>query len=174
MLSSKDDRASEVELLRQRAVRYARAVRTDDNENEEAEEVVLFARGGTKFAVGLAFLREIRPLRQLTPIPGASAIVPGVVQYRGELLSVHDLSVYFENPTAGAPGWALVVERGQLRLGLLADEVTGVASVVARKLSPLPVTFGGRAQAVRGLFGEDVLVLQPEKLFQIPEFSKAF
>lgn len=160
------------ELLRRRAQRYARQAQVS---TEAATEVIVFARRGGRYALPLEAMREIRPLRQLTRIPGASPVVPGLVHYRGELLGVHDLGAWVDAPgPALEPAWVLVVEQGAGRLGLLADELAGIERVLASQVGAVPVTLGERAACFQGVLAGPVLLLQPDRLFTTPAFYRAF
>ncbi|HSP79255.1 MAG TPA: chemotaxis protein CheW [Myxococcaceae bacterium] len=158
-------------LLKQRAARYARRAAPWV---EEVVEYVAFCRGVGHYALPLVGLREIRPLRHLARIPGASPVVPGVLHFRGELLSAHDLAAWMGHGTYVRPGWTLVVEHGGARLGLLADEVTGIEKMDASRLGPLPVTLVERGVCFRGVLGGHRLLLEPERLFSTPAFFRAF
>src|SRR5689334_23120446 len=96
---------AEIDLLLARAARYGRSV---DAATEHVADVVVFRRGAGHFAAPLHALREIRPLRRMCRIPGASPCAPGVFLYRGEIVSLHDLDAFLGGG-GGAPGWVLVL-----------------------------------------------------------------
>ena len=79
---------AEIDLLLARAARYGKSAASAV---EHAADVVVFQRGAGRFAAPLHALREIRPLRRMCRIPGASPCAPGVFLYRGEIVSLHDL-----------------------------------------------------------------------------------
>lgn len=161
----------ELEILRQRAARYAR--RTDQSA-EDSSSVVVFARGATRYAVPLEALREIRPLKSFCTIPGASDVVPGIVHYRGELLSAHDLQAFLApGVKAPAAAWFIVLEHHRDRLALLADVVHGVELLLASRLSPAPLSLGEKAGGFRGVLDDGVLVLQPTSLLALSSFHAA-
>lgn len=160
----------ELEILRQRAARYSRRGQSD----EDSSSVVVFARGATRYAVPLESLREIRPLKSFCAIPGASAVVPGVVHYRGELLSAHDLQPFLApGATAAPPAWFIVLEHQRERSALLADVVQGVERLLASRLSPPPLSLGEKANGFRGVLDDGVLVIQPAALWALPSFHAA-
>lgn len=162
---------SDQELLRQRAARYARRVADAE---QDTSSVIVFERGGTRYALALEALREIRPLKSFCAIPGASAVVPGVVHYRGELLSAHDLHALLSpGAAAAAPAWFLVIEQGRERLALLADLVQGVAVLPSRRLSPAPLALGDAAAGFRGVLDDGSLVLHPVGLLGLTDFLTA-
>lgn len=159
----------ELELLRRRAERYAKASLDDA---EEAREAVTFVRGEGRYACPLNELREIRPLRKLCLLPRASSIVPGVVHVRGELLSVHDLAAFLDDPVAIPEGaFLLVVEHRGERIALVADEVLDVEAYKPSSVRALPLTVGNRATCFQGILADGTLLLQPAALFTNPEFS---
>lgn len=163
---------AERELLQLRAVRYARQERHAATDSPDA---VIFERGGGRYAVLVTDLREIRPLRRLCRIPGASSVVPGVFYYRGELLSAHDLGCFLvERELASAPPWVLVLEHRGERVGLLADEISDIASVSPEKLRAPPVTFGEAAAVFHGVADGGALLIDPVRLLANPKFSSAF
>lgn len=157
-------------LLRRRARRVAAR---PEVRAETTRELVLFDRAGTRFAVALGELREIRPFRNFCPLPEAAPTAPGVLYYRGEILSIHDLAPLVQ--TAGAPGrpaWVLVVEHGEERLGLLADALQSVEPVGESELRPAPLSLGGIAPCVAGVVREEVLLLRAGALFRVDTFYR--
>ncbi|HEX6243407.1 MAG TPA: chemotaxis protein CheW, partial [Polyangiales bacterium] len=108
-------------LLATRAERYAQSAPLPPTIDRT---VVTFQRCGSRYAMTLHELCEIRPLVRWCRLPGASPVVPGVVHYRGELLTLLDLAqLSAPRPETAPPGWVLVIEQAGERLGLMADEV---------------------------------------------------
>ncbi|UQA62432.1 chemotaxis protein CheW [Polyangium aurulentum] len=162
----------EIELLRMRAMRYAE--RIDDGTGDIAE-VVVFRRGTTQYAVPISVLREVRPLRSMCRIPGASLVVPGIVHFRGEILSLHDLEAFMDPTAGGRPAaWVIVAENAGERIGIIADEVLGIEQFAATRVRPPPVTFGERGIPFEGVIDGGVLLLSAERMFDTPSFFSAF
>lgn len=169
----KDDALSpaEEELLRKRARAYAKPLVT---EVEPSRDAVVFIRGGAKYACPLSALREIRTLGKLCRMPLASAIVPGAVHVRGEIVSVHDLAAFLsESVEIAADASLLVVEDQGDRLALVADEVIGVDVYHLSALRPLPLTLGERASCFQGMLADGTMLLS-SALFSNTEFSSAY
>lgn len=157
-------------LLEQRARRFARRAA----EAELAQlKLIGFTRRGTRYAVGLEALLEIRPLKRFCPIPEASAVVPGVFYHRGTILSAHDIHPYL---SAGAPAtpaeWVLVCAIDGRAFGLLADVVSDVQEFPRDSLRPVPGSFGPRGENLRGLIGGGALVLDLVKLHLDDDFAR--
>lgn len=157
--------ADEIELLRWRATRYAQKPSTDQSDQTE---VIVFVRGGTRYAAALDGLREIRPLRTFCPIPGGTSLVPGVFHYRGEILSVYDLSCLL-NPDASHPysDWVVVVEHDGARIGLVVDEVIGVEPTSAGKVRPVPISLGEHTPCFQGVLDGGALLLHTARLISL-------
>jgi purine-binding chemotaxis protein CheW len=164
--------AEEINLLEQRAARYAEA---PERQATDTTDAVVFRRGLAKYALPLVTLREVRPLRSYCLIPCASPSVPGILHFRGEIISLHDVAAFID-PTEGIgePSWVIVVEYMGERIGLAADEILDVERHSAAKLRPLPITFGDRGIIADGLLPDGTLLLSAARMFHTDTFFSAF
>jgi purine-binding chemotaxis protein CheW len=80
-------------------------------------------------AVDLEAVREIVRGRPLARLPGAPAWVRGIMNLRGTLVTVVDLSVRLGAAQGGPPRVVVVVEGAGKRFGLGVESVQGVADV---------------------------------------------
>jgi purine-binding chemotaxis protein CheW len=164
--------AEEIELLKQRAARYALA---SERQAVDLTDSVVFRRGNAKYAVPLVMLREVRPLRSFCAIPCASSAVPGILHFRGEIISLHDVAAFMEpSMDAGEPSWVIVVEYMGERIGLGADEVLDVERHSAAMVQPLPITFGDQGIISDGLLPDGTLLLSAARMFHTETFFSAF
>ncbi|HBX70336.1 MAG TPA: hypothetical protein DEH25_13395, partial [Chloroflexi bacterium] len=79
----------------------------------------------------------IRPAQWITFVPRVPDWVVGVVNIRGEILSVVDLHRFFGLRAAEAEqaqAYLVVVDTPQMELALLVDEILGVESISANQL----------------------------------------
>jgi purine-binding chemotaxis protein CheW len=156
-------------LLRARARRYANVA---EAESTVAATVVTFQRGSSRYGISLAELCEIRQLSNWCALPGARRAVPGVTHYRGELLTLVELTALLSNePAFGEPRWVLVSERAGERIGLLADEVLDVVELEVGAVHALPLTLGDVSDVFRGATADGVLVIDAVHLFQTPQLA---
>lgn len=128
----------------------------------EALEVVEFLLARERYAVETSFVREVLPLRELTPLPGTPPFVLGVVNVRGRILSVTDLKRFFDLPEKGLTDLdkVILLSDGRMEFGILADDVPGVRSLPAHELRPsLPTLTGIRERFLKGVTPERVVVL---------------
>lgn len=79
---------------------------------------------GQRVAVPLLSSREILTVRSVTRLPGAPSWIAGLVNVRGAVLTVMDLSVRLG--AAAATGPVVIVELDGRRFGMRVDAVDGV------------------------------------------------
>ena len=87
----------------------------------------MFVAAGRLCAFDLGAVREIVPARPATRLPGAPAWVCGIVNLRGTLLTVVDLSKRFSAaPVPGGTRSIVVVEAAGKSFGIVVDQVRDV------------------------------------------------
>lgn len=133
----------------------------------ERIEVVEFLLAHECYALESRYVREVYPLENLTPLPCTPAFVLGIVNLRGEILSVIDLKKFFELPEQGLTDLnkVIVLQSGNMLFGVLADAILGVRSIARTKIqSSLPTLTGIRADYLTGVTKERVAILDAAKL----------
>jgi purine-binding chemotaxis protein CheW len=119
------------------------------------------------YALEHAFVREVVPLENLTPLPGTPKFVRGVVNVRGQILAVIDIKKLFDLPDDGITDLhrVIIVQAAGAEVGILADVVTTVRSqpLASVQLS-LPTLTGIREAYLRGISPEQVVILDVQKI----------
>ena len=152
-------------ILKARAQALARE--PGDARDAEALEIVEFMLAHERYGVETPFVSEIHPLTNLTPLPCTPAFVPGIVNLRGEIVSVIDLKKFFDLPEQGLTDLnkVIVLQSDAMRFSLLADIVLGVRRVpVAEIQAALPTLTGIREQYLKGVTSERTIILDAAKL----------
>jgi purine-binding chemotaxis protein CheW len=106
-------------------------------------------------------------LESLTPLPCVPAFVLGIVNLRGEMLSVIDLKRFFELPDKGLGDLnkIIVLRSEEVLFSVLADAIVGVRRVMLADIHPsLPTLTGIRKDYLKGITPERLIVLDAEKL----------
>ncbi len=117
-------------------------------------ELLSFRLGAQEFCVDIMIVREIRGWVAETPLPHAPSYVRGVVNLRGAVLSIVDLS---ERLGLGAaepsPQHVIIVAQiGTQTVGLLVSAVSDILTVSDRMIQPTPAIAAGRSgNLVQGL-----------------------
>ncbi|MDV7269783.1 chemotaxis protein CheW [Thioclava sp. A2] len=103
-------------------------------------ELLSFRLGGEEYSVDIMSVREIRGWTRATPLPHAPPYVRGVINLRGTVLPVVDLSVRLGMPPVkgDARNVIIVVQLGQQTAGLLVDAVSDILALPLTELQPPP------------------------------------
>ncbi len=130
-------------------------------------EVVEFVLSGERYAIENALVREVYPLKDLTPLPCTPAFILGIINLRGQILAVMDLRRFFDLPITGITDLnkVIVLKAGEAQAGILADAVVGMRSVPIDDLQPpLPTMTGIRAEYLRGVTSDRMAVLDAARI----------
>lgn len=161
----KPDADATARILKARA--QALAPEPGEARDAEALEIVEFMLAHERYAVETSFVREIHPLTNLTPLPCTPAFVLGIVNLRGEIVSVIDIKKFFDLPESGLSDLnkIIVLQSQTMCFGVLADVILGARRVALSELQPsLPTLTGIRAQYLKGVTCERTIVLDAASL----------
>lgn len=114
---------------------------------ESAAEVqlVVFQLGGETYGVEINHVQEIIRLQPITEIPRTPAFVEGVINLRGRIIPILDMHKRFHLPAAEATNNTriMVVELGELTVGMIVDSVSEVLRLPADSIEPPPPMISG-------------------------------
>jgi purine-binding chemotaxis protein CheW len=142
-------------------------------------ELLSFRLGAQEFCVDIMIVREIRGWVQETPLPHAPSYVRGVVNLRGAVLSIVDLSERLGLGSAepSAQHVIIVAQIGTQTVGLLVSAVSDILTVSDRMIQPTPAIASGRTgNLVQGLLTVEnrmVSLLCTERLVPTIELHEA-
>jgi len=86
--------------------------------------VLVFSLGDHVHCAGLGAVREIIPLKPVTPLPGAPRQVLGLINLRGKIVTVLDATMSeYGVPSSAPTASVLLVQRGTRVAGVVVDEV---------------------------------------------------
>ncbi len=115
---------------------------TDSTENLQTNEIELltFRVGDQEYAVDIMSVREIRGWTSATPLPHAPSFVRGVINLRGTVLTIVDLSERLGMGTIAVRerNVIIVVQTAGQNIGLLVDAVSDILSLPLSALQPPP------------------------------------
>lgn len=143
------------------------AQESQGSDKEVCIEVVRFALSGEQYAIESKYIREVFPLRELTPLPCTPDFVLGVVNVRGQIHSIVDLKKLFNLPQGGENKLPKVIllHSPDLEFGILVDEITGSGPLPIAAIGPPLNTLTGIQLAYqRGVTVERLIVLAGEKI----------
>lgn len=137
----------------------------------EEIEVVGFLLAYENYALESSFVREVWPLKQLSPLPGTPPFVAGIINVRGRIVSVINLKKFFDLPEKGLTDFnkVIIIRNDRLEFGLLTDAVTHVSRVSLAEIQPsLPTLAGIRREYLKGVTGGRLVVLDAAKILADP------
>jgi purine-binding chemotaxis protein CheW len=148
--------------LRQRAQQYAAPVAAPSDLAENSFTVLSFDLGAETYSVDVALVRNVRAITNLVRVPGLPPFYPGVVNVRGQIVTVMDLRPFFGisvDEEVIVPDEMVLVRANSLEIALLAHQVNGVVTVSQRTLSHLD-----NLHYTRGITRNKMIMLDIERL----------
>lgn len=110
-------------------------VQTDDS-----LRYLLFSLSGEEFAIPLLDVKEVIGLSEATPIPNTPAYFKGIINLRGQVISVIDLRLKLNLKKAeyGPESSIIILDLETHFLGLIVDSINCVLAFDAADLSEAP------------------------------------
>jgi purine-binding chemotaxis protein CheW len=135
-------------------------------------EVLEFRLAQERYALETRCVREVSPLKDLTPLPCTPPFVLGIVNVRGRIVPVVDLKKFFDLPEEGLTDLhrIILLEGHGVEIGLLADATEGVRLIPMDTLQPsLPTFTGIRSEYLKGVTDDRVVVLDAPRILADPK-----
>ena len=121
-----------------------RALVTHTVEPDHIQQYLTFALSGEVFAIGILVIKEIIEYANLTAVPMTPGYVRGVINLRGAVVPVLDLSVRFGKPASEVTKRTCIViieiGTGMARqdIGIVVDAVHAVLDIPVTEIEPPP------------------------------------
>jgi purine-binding chemotaxis protein CheW len=138
-------------------------------------QYLTFTLGGETFAIGILAVKEIIEYTALTDVPMMSPSIRGVINLRGAVVTVMDLSVCFGRAATPVTKRTCIIivevggDAGRQVIGVVVDAVNAVLEIAASEIEPAP-TFGAhiRNDFIEGMGkigGRFVILLDIARVF---------
>ena len=161
----------QLKVLRSRARALAQQ-RASVRAAEDTLELVVFTVAGESYGIASAHVREVYPLKALSPLPGTPAFMRGIANLRGRIIAVVDIKKFFDLPDRGLSDLNKLVVVGSeaMVFAILADAIQGIRRLPQSELQPpVPGAAGARSDYVRGISTDRLVVLAAERLLSDPK-----
>jgi len=136
--------------------------------NDFPAQIVVFLLAEQEYALPIADVHEIIRYEPPVRVPTRDERVIGVINVRGQIVPLYDISAQFGVTDAPVPTRVVIVNTANRRLGLAVTQVADVLSVNEEMLAEMPAGFSLQTRIVR--VGERLIVLlSPEELFATGE-----
>ena len=148
------------------------------------QQYLTFSLTGEVFALGILNVKEIIEFGNLTEIPMMPPFIKGVINLRGSVVPVIDLSVRFGGKTTEVARRTCIViveiaaggdEDAKHDIGIIVDAVNEVLEIPRAEIEPAP-SFGAkiRADFIQGMGkvnGRFVIILNVERVLSTEEIA---
>lgn len=142
-------------------------------------ELIAFRIGDQEFCVNIMSVREIRGWTRATPMPHAPSYVLGVINLRGVVLPIVDMSLRLGmKPAEPTVRHVIIVAQvGPKVVGLLVDAVSDILTVTDENMQPTPDIANDAEKAyARGILaieGRMICLIELASLFPHTESEAA-
>lgn len=149
------------------------------NLSQGSRELIAFRIGDQEFSVNIMSVREIRGWTPATPMPHAPSYVLGVINLRGAVLPIVDLSIRLGmKPAEPTPRHVIIVAQVKNKvIGLLVEAVSDILTVTDDIIQPTPeVSSDLEKQYARGILAIDkrmICLVELSALFSETESEAA-
>ena len=154
----------------------------DAEPRHDQHQYLTFMLGRETFALGILGIKEILEYTQPTDVPMMPPSIRGVVNLRGAVVPVIDLSARFGRPsTPVSKKTCIVIVETSMNderhvLGVLVDAVNEVLEIPDEDIEP-PPTFGAsiRADFIHGMGkvrGKFVIILDEGRVLSVEDMEK--
>ena len=150
----------------------------------EQKQYLTFMLGGEMFSIGILCIREIIWYSNLTEVPMMPACIRGVINLRGAVVPVMDLSNRFGKPATPVTKSTCIIivevqtqnEGERQNMGVVVDSVQAVLEIAASDIEP-PPSFGAkiRSDFIEGIgkvAGKFVILLNVNQVLSMQEIGE--
>ncbi len=159
------------------------AAAADDGSAVEQDQYLTFTLGREMFAIGILHVREILEYGHLTAVPMMPEFIRGVINLRGSVVPVVDLTARFGGRPSGVTKRTCIViievSAGNERqtIGVVVDAVSAVLEIPLGEIEPAP-SFGAkiRADFIQGMGkvdGKFVIILDVDRVLSVEDLVLA-
>ena len=130
-------------------------------------ELLKFTLGNETYAFETSEVREIYKVFEITSIPSTPGFLEGIINVRGEILSVINIKQFFnlEITEKSEIKNIIILQKANKTLGILADEILGVFNIPKDNLqSSLPTLDSSGDKYLKGITQDRIVVLSANEI----------
>ena len=109
---------------------------TSDDKHQEIGRHICFDLGEKRLALPLTLVDEVGELENVRPLPFLPDWVHGVTNIRGEIVSVTDLTLFFniaQKKSGKKNRVAIVIHNGEMKTAIIVDRITATRMLYIRQ-----------------------------------------
>ncbi|MBF0620446.1 MAG: chemotaxis protein CheW [Magnetococcales bacterium] len=132
-------------ILQQRAKRLMRILSGDQDERDTVfKSLAVITLHGEFLGIDLNLVRGFAQVRNISPVPCCPGHIIGDINLRGDILTVVDMSSFLnlKAPDEKQPNKAVVLNHGDIHLGVLINDIIDVIQLQENDIAPIPAALG--------------------------------
>jgi purine-binding chemotaxis protein CheW len=132
-------------------------------------EVIEFRLASETYGIETKYIREVYPLKDFTILPGIPSFVIGIMNVRGQIISIIDLKKFFNLPEKGLGelNKVIIIHNKRMEFGILADIINGTRSFSLDEIQSSPVSTNEiGAEYLKGVTNDHIIILDAEKILE--------
>jgi purine-binding chemotaxis protein CheW len=150
----------------------------------EEKQYLTFMLGGEMFSISILCIKEIIWYANLTEVPMMPACIRGVINLRGAVVPVMDLSNRFGKPSTPVIKSSCIVivevptanEGEHINMGVVVDSVQAVLEIPTSEIEPAP-SFGAKIrpdfiEGIAKVNGKFVILLNVNRVLSMEEIGQ--
>ncbi len=147
-------------------------------EEDPITQWVTFILDGEKYGINVIQVREVLRNIEIAPVPGAPSYVLGIINLRGNVVTVLNTRARFGLTSAdfNEESRIIIIETNDQIVGLLVDSIAEVADILQSQIESTPnVGNDDSAKYIRGVHsknGELLILVDVEKVLSDDEWAE--
>ena len=150
----------------------------NDVKRKKTVRVLVFSLGGESYGVDIRDTREVIRPKQITSVPGTPAFIVGVMNLRGEIISIVDVRHFFDlkDIEKNRDMRVIITDAAGSSVGVMVDKVEDTIDIEEDAIQPPLATIKGKlAEYTKGQVntgGEILILLDLGKILKCDEIEQ--
>ncbi|MBI5451325.1 MAG: chemotaxis protein CheW [Gammaproteobacteria bacterium] len=131
--------------------------KNEADKHDNLTQWVTFGMDGETYGIDVMQVQEVLRITDITPVPGAQPYVLGIINLRGNVVTVIDTRVRFDlvHKTPDEQSRIIIIESHGQVVGLLVDAVSEVAYLRESEIGSAPLTGAEDSRYIHGVHSAD-------------------
>ena len=144
----------------------------------DSRRFLQFDLGSENYAIPLLEVKEVIPLPETTPLPNSPAYYVGIMNLRGQIISIVDLRkrLKIDSKKEGLEEAVVIIEIEGIAIGVVVDSINRVLNIENHEVAEVPeVKSQVNAQFIQGVYKDEdklTVFLDLETILNIREIKK--
>jgi len=172
-------------IFKERAVKLS-LTKSKTEDDKDLINIISFYIGGEFYGIDVEFLQEIYEVNNITRIPCTPAVLAGLINHRGSVLTIIDLKILlnledstaskkkeFDNkrrkPEENSSNKILILDCLESKVGIIIDRFESLLEFPRKKIKPVPLFFLEKNKIVKSevhVNDHPLLIIDVEELLK--------